>query len=134
MSGRNAELGGLLIVRGRPRYWIGVARAGPPSMEATVCCRSGGIAIGRKPLLYKLMLSPDNSPKMLSNVMISLRLRAWAGVMMTVSSANCRCDVVADGKWIRSFCSLWTIACRESVVRMKKSGDKGSPWRRPFMW
>jgi hypothetical protein len=40
MSGRNAELGGLLIVRGRPRYWIGVARAGHPSMEATVCCRS----------------------------------------------------------------------------------------------
>jgi hypothetical protein len=54
--------------------------------------------------------------------------------MMTVSSANCSSDVVADGKWIRSVCSLLTIAYRESVARMIRSGDRGSSWRRPFMW
>jgi hypothetical protein len=76
IRGRNAALWGLLIVRGRPRYWIGVARAGHSSMEATVCCRSGGSSIGRKPLLCKLMRRPESSPKMLSRVMISLRLCA----------------------------------------------------------
>jgi hypothetical protein len=48
-------------------------------------------------------------------------------VMMTVLSANCSSDVVVDSKWIRSVCSLLTIACRESVARMNRSGDRGSP-------
>jgi hypothetical protein len=60
--------------------------------------KSGGNAIGRKPLLFKLIFSLDTYPKTLKAIMISLMLRAWVGVITTVSYAYCNKDVVAVGR------------------------------------
>jgi hypothetical protein len=83
-----------------------VVRVGHPVREAMAVLRSGGKAIGRNPLFDRLIFNPDTNPKVWNVSIISLILWAWAGVMTTVSSANCSRMVEAVGRLMRDPCSF----------------------------
>jgi hypothetical protein len=86
-----------------------------------------GIAMGRKPLLLRLICRSETSAKVFSVAAISLIFVLCAGVIIAVSSANCSRVVGAVGMPIRSGCSFWNMHWREFTVKMKSDGDSGSP-------
>jgi hypothetical protein len=115
------------MVTGRPRYCIGVVNTEQPRRAAMVGIKSFGTAMGRNPLLLRLICKPDTSTKVLSMAAISLMFVACAGVIIAVSSANCSRVVGAVGMSIRSGWSFWNMVWRESTARLKSRGDSGSP-------
>jgi hypothetical protein len=63
-----------------------------------------------------------------------LRFLRCAGMMMVMSSTNCRTVVEIIGKETRSFFNRLNRVCRTSVARMNNSGERGSPCRNPHLW
>jgi hypothetical protein len=82
-------------------------------------------------LLDRFVFRSETCPKFWGETLISLRFFACAGVMMTVSSANCNVVVWKFGNEIRFLDVRCIRVCKVSVAIMKSNGDKGSPCRKP---
>jgi hypothetical protein len=86
-----------------------------------------GIDIGRNPDLKRLIFSPDDWPNSSRVVMMIFRLRGCVGVIMVVSSANCRTVVEIEGREISSFSKRLNSVCRALLLGWIGEGIEGHP-------
>lgn len=109
-------------------------------------CKSSAMALasgsfmcmGTKVLLLKLICSPENAANSSRMLLIISACSSDPFKISRVSSAYCS---VGGGEWESSGWSNYSewkacciICCRTSATRMKRYGERGSPWRTPLLY